>query len=157
MEERRMDTCLQKRRSSFQGELQTHCCAILYERNVEELISRQVIALFDDHLGDYLCAYRKHHSCETTPVGLVQDCKTVKDNRLSVGILSTDMSIGFGCLHPPLLKACGFQDNAIKILSSYLRDRHNRVGIGSQTSPWRQVNRGCPQGSVLGPLLLNIF
>ena len=33
-----------------------------------------------------------HHRCESTIIGLVVDWKRAKDNKLSVSILSTDMS-----------------------------------------------------------------
>ena len=55
------------------------------------------------------------------------------------------------------LKAYGFQHRALDLLHSYLCSRLGRVRIGSVTSSRRNVERGCPQGSVLGPLLWNIF
>ena len=127
----------------------------------ERLLSSQITTKYDDRLGDGLTAYRKHNSCETSLIGLVEDWKLARDNRLSVGILSTDMSKAFDSLHPPLmlckLKAYGFQDRALGLLCSYLCRRLGRVRIGSVASSWRNLERGCPQGSVLGPLLWNIF
>ena len=73
----------------------------------------------------------------------------------------TDMSKAFDSLHPPLLlsklKAYGFQDNVVELLKIYLSNRKNRVKMGSNISSNSFVNRVCPQGSALGPLLWNVF
>ena len=42
-------------------------------------------------------------------------------------------------------------------MHSYLNDRKNRVKIGNTTSEWKTCNRGCPQGSALGPTLWNLY
>ena len=90
------------------------------------------------------------------------DWKESKDEGMSVGILSTDMSKAFDSVHRPLLlsklKSYGFNDSFVHMLNSYLSDRYNRVRLGSSsTSGWKSVVRGCPQGSSLGPLMWNIF
>ena len=127
----------------------------------ERLLGNQITTKYDDRLGGGLTTYEKHNSCETSLIGLVEDWKFARDNRPLVGILSTDMSKAFDSLHPPLmlckLKAYGFQDRALDLLRSYLCSRLGRVRIGSVTRSWRNVERGCPQGSVLGPLLWNTF
>ena len=44
-----------------------------------------------------------------------------------------------------------------KIDISYLKERKQRVKINSDFSTWTEIINGVPQGSVLGPLLFNIF
>ena len=94
-------------------------------------------------------------------IHLVEGWRHARDDKLVVSLLSTDMSKAFDSLHPPLLlsklNAYGFESSTVRLLESYLCDRNYRVKIGDLVSSSRTVNRGCPQGSALGPLLWNIF
>ena len=42
-------------------------------------------------------------------------------------------------------------------MQSYLFGRKQRVKLNSEYSPYVTIDRGIPQGSILGPLLFNIF
>ena len=55
------------------------------------------------------------------------------------------------------LHAYGMSKNACGMIVSYLNNRRQRVKISGEVSNWSTINRGVPQGSVLGPLLFNLF
>ena len=55
------------------------------------------------------------------------------------------------------IDAFGFDELATKPIKSYLENRHQRTKVGSELSNWREIKDGVPQGSILGPLLFNIY
>ena len=72
-----------------------------------------------------------------------------------------DLSKAFDTINHELLlaklHAYGFNKQALLILSSYLSNRKQRVKINNTFSLWTDLIQGVPQGSVLGPLLFNIY
>ena len=55
------------------------------------------------------------------------------------------------------LEAYDLAKESLQLISDYLSYRKQRTKIGSAYSDWANVIRGIPQGSILGPLLFNIF
>ena len=72
-----------------------------------------------------------------------------------------DLPKAFDCLpHDKIiakLDAYGFDKASLRSMHSYLTDRHQRVKINNCYNLWILIKHGVPQGSVLGPILFNIF
>ena len=87
--------------------------------------------------------------------------QNVFDQGNEYGALLTDLSKAFDCLPHDLivakLHAYGFSIESLKLINSYLTERKQRVKINDQFSSWLDIVVGVPQGSILEPLLFNIF
>jgi hypothetical protein len=55
------------------------------------------------------------------------------------------------------LENYGVSENSLKLLQSYLTGRKQCVKIGSVCSSFLDIYKGVPQGSILGPVMFNIF
>ena len=71
------------------------------------------------------------------------------------GALLTDLSKAFDCIHHELLIAKPYAYRFDK--NSYLKGRKQRTKINSSYSAFAELLFGVPQGSILGPLLFNIY
>ena len=92
---------------------------------------------------------------------MLERWKSATDNKRPFGPLHTDLSKTFDCLSHNLLiaklNAYGFNMSALRFVHSYLNYRIKRTKINSEYRSWEEIMFGVPQGSILGPLLFNIF
>ena len=51
----------------------------------------------------------------------------------------------------------GFSNGANTLIASFLNKRVQRVNVNGILSHWNEIKRGVPQGTVLGPLLFNLY
>ena len=55
------------------------------------------------------------------------------------------------------LKKIRISGKLLKWFENYLSDRQQRVVINGESSDWKYIMAGVPQGSILGPLLFLIY
>ena len=128
---------------------------------LEIVMADQLKLFFNDIFDVKLGAYRKRYGCDNILVRLLEKWKKALDENKIIGTLLMDLSKAFDCIPHSLLvsklHAYGVSESACHFIISYLTNRHQRIKIHSKRSIWSLLTKGVPQGSVLGPILFNIF
>ena len=129
----------------------------IYERCLYD----QMYKYFNHILSKWQCGFRKGFSTQHCLLVMKEKWRKCLDKGAISGAILTDLSKAFDCmLHDLLiakLAAYGFDYQSLRIMESFLSNRQQRTKINNAFSRYSEIIYGVPQGSILGPLLFNVY
>ena len=132
-----------------------------FSKVLEGFLANQMIPYLNNIFSVYLSAHRKHYSCQHVLLRMTEKWRKCLDENKVVGAVLMDLSKAFDSLPHDLLiaklHAYGFSNETLMILVSYLTGLKQRVKNNNMFNFFKQIISGVSQGSILGPILFNIF
>ena len=128
-----------------------------YERFLHDSLSN----FTDKVLSKFVSAYRKSYSSNNVFLKLIEEWKKSLDDKNIIGAVLMDLSEAFDCIPHDMvvakLRAYGLSMDAVTFIYLYMKRRKQGVEINDTESLFKILLSGLPQGSILGPILFNIF
>ncbi|KAL9962520.1 hypothetical protein ACROYT_G031627 [Oculina patagonica] len=129
----------------------------------EKLVHRQVVEFIETRtiFKDNISGYRKGHSTTTVLLGIKDDIlHAMKRGELTLMILA-NFSKAFDTIRFKTvlrkLNNLGFSNEYLVWTINYLTGRRHFVQVDDKVSDMCKINFGVPQGSIMGPLIFNLY
>ena len=127
----------------------------LIKQQIDEYVHKNAL------LSKTQFGFRKKFSTTDALVYLTGKIRCNKNKKKITAAAFLDLSKAFDSINHKLmiqkLSILGFSIPAQNLITSYLSNRTQRVIINNVKSGWIEVPQGVPQGTVLGPLLFNLY
>ena len=115
----------------------------------------------EKRLTNHQSGNKKLHYTETLNLLISDTVFESMDRKEITALVLLDLSKAFDSIDHSLLltklRSLGVSSSAVDWFNSYLSGRSQIVRIGSTLSESRLITHGVPQGSILGPVLFNIY
>ena len=127
----------------------------------ERIIFNQINEYIEPFLFNLLNRFRKNRNTLQCLLKMLEKWEEASDKGNFVYVIFMDLSKAFDTLNHDLLiaklEAYGLPITSLRYIRSYLNQRLQRTGVNDSFSLWKDITAGVPQGSMLGPLLINIY
>ena len=130
---------------------------------IESIIRDIIVAYINDYnlYSDCQHGFRKHRSCVTQLLHVVEDLSDMFDNGDPFDIIYLDFKKAFDQVShkrlPVKLESYGITSKLLKWISSFLSNQLQWVKVGTSCLNKSNVTSGITQGSILGPTLSAIY
>ena len=134
-----------------------NCFSTVYEN----ILKTQLVEKMNKLFSPFISAYGESYNTQHVLIRLIEEWRKNLDNHIFVRAVLMDLSKAFHCIPDDLviakLAAYEFDKNIICYIYSYLKSSKQCVSVSNIKSTFEENISGVPQGSIVGPILFNIF